>query len=84
MRKSRHAEIRAVLKTAPDGMTVNQIHSHMPLVKRGAVDRALRLMPDAYIDRWINTRGAGMWSAIWCVVNVPENCPRPVKTRRKP
>lgn len=37
-------------------------------------------MPDAYIDRW-DTSGAGAHSAVWMVVAVPENCPRPTSKR---
>jgi hypothetical protein len=43
----------------------------------------LRSMPDAYIDRW-QTRGDKKYlSAVWCVVEVPEHCPRPEKSGTK-
>ena len=33
-------------------------------------------MPDSYIDRWTGPH-RGQWAAVWCVVEVPENCPKP-------
>jgi len=33
-------------------------------------------MPDSYIDRWSGPH-RGQWAAVWCVVEVPEDCPKP-------
>lgn len=68
------ARIRALLRAAPDGMRVKEIAEALTLDPSG-VSRHLHRMPDAYIDRWVTSRGAPV--AVWTVVEVPENCPRP-------
>jgi len=41
--------------------------------------KLLENMPDVYIDRWIpkDERGGSKWRAVWCIVEVPEDCPMP-------
>jgi hypothetical protein len=58
-----------------DGMTTRQLSA---LVDSGMRDitRALKAMPDAYVDRWTGPE-RGQWAAVWCVVDVPEDCPKP-------
>jgi len=34
-------------------------------------------MADAYIDRWIRGEFQKPPEAVWCVVEVPEDCPPP-------
>lgn len=69
--------IRKLLREVDDGLTIASIsertgHSH------NVVWKALRRMPDSYVDRWIkSTKGAGRHAAVWCVVVPPEDCPRP-------
>lgn len=79
-RKCSKPQIRALLKNHPDGLTAKQIgqainrdHKHLHYT--------LHTMPDAYIDRWValNKQYNHIYSAVWCVVDVPENCPRPKK-----
>jgi hypothetical protein len=41
------------------------------------INRSLKCMPDAYIDRWFATGRNRYYSAVWCVVVPPENCPKP-------
>jgi hypothetical protein len=58
-----------------EGMTTRQLSQ---LVDSGMRDitRALKAMPDAYVDRWTGPE-RGQWAAVWCVVDVPEDCPKP-------
>ena len=86
MHKSNHHAIRMVLQKYPDGLTVVEIVERTEKERR-AIYRALLDMPDAYIDRWTSHRK--QWAAVWCVVVVPENCPKPTekpidRTRNQP
>jgi hypothetical protein len=58
-----------------EGMTTRQLSKH---VGSGMQDitRSLKAMPDAYVDRWTGPE-RGQWAAVWCVVEVPEDCPKP-------
>lgn len=77
MKKRNHADIRDVLLQHSDGLTAEAVGTILNK-PRGAVARALAAMPDAYIDRWIMLPGSrGQYSAIWCIVEVPEDCPHP-------
>ncbi len=68
--------VRAALRLAEDGMTLNEIAEKTGLPYR-AVHRAVPKMPDVYIDRWRAPDGAYPYQAVWCAVEVPENCPKP-------
>lgn len=66
--------LRLLLLTNEDGMTVNQLaktigrsHSH--------VNAVLSNTYGFYVDRW--TEAASTYASVWCVIKVPENCPRP-------
>lgn len=74
MRKSNHHNIRMLLQKYPDGMTATEIAERTEK-DRGAINRALPQMPDAYIDRWTSCKSH--WAAVWCVIVPPENCPKP-------
>jgi hypothetical protein len=74
--KSRHPEIRALLREHEDGMTVDELALILRVDMSNAVRTALKQMPDAYIDRW-RKAALGPWTAVWCVVVPPENCPKP-------
>ena len=77
MSKSKHDLVRKVLRDSEDGLTVKQIMD-LSQVHTDSLSRILQTMPDAYIDRWQGpTRG--QYSAVWCVVVPPENCPRPTR-----
>ena len=67
--------IRELLLRHSDGLTTPQIQSLIGK-SRNFVHMALRAMPDAYIDRWERT-DKGQWAAVWCVIEKPEDCPRP-------
>jgi hypothetical protein len=75
--KSKHDLVRKVLRESEDGLTAKQITEAVG-VDKDPLSRILQTMPDAYIDRWSGpTRG--QYSAVWCVVIPPENCPRPTR-----
>lgn len=74
---SRIRAVRALLRAAPDGMTVHELEQEMPRVDQSHLSRILRAMPDAYIDRWLYVEGSRWARAVWMVVVPPENCPRP-------
>jgi hypothetical protein len=79
MRKSNHERIRKILRTC-DGMTVVSISDLMG-VDQSSIRQSLKDMVDAYIDRWVS--GArGSWQAVWCVVDVPEDCPKPERKEK--
>jgi hypothetical protein len=75
--KSKHDLVRKVLRDSADGLTVKQIMD-LSQVHTDSLSRILQTMPDAYIDRWSGPT-KGQYSAVWCVVVPPENCPHPTK-----
>ena len=77
---SYNKKVREVLRSNPDGLTCAQINE---IVKapNGRILSVVKSMPDAYIDRWIYRGTQKYLSAVWCIVEVPENCPKP--TTRK-
>lgn len=79
MKKPRAPEIRDLLRNRLDGLTPAEILRNIPNISReDTIRRCLESMPDAYIDRWTKTDGGrGQYSAVWCVVVPPENCPHP-------
>jgi predicted DNA-binding transcriptional regulator AlpA len=72
--------VRAALKQSEDGLSTKEM-AEMTGISQNALYRVLDAMPDTYIDRWTFPHGIGHPTAIWCVVDVPENCPKP--SRRK-
>ena len=75
MRKSNHSIIRTLLKQHPDGLMASEIAKELNLQHR-ATTIALKSMVDTYIDRWFKLPNAPM-AAVWCVIEVPEDCPKP-------
>jgi len=75
--KSKHDLVRKVLRESEDGLTAKQITEAVG-VDKDPLSRILQTMPDAYIDRWTGP-DRGQYSAVWCVVVPPENCPHPSK-----
>ena len=60
-----------------EGLTSNQL-AVLCQSRYDSINDALRRMPDAYIKAWVKNRNQpGRYSAVWCVVVPPENCPRP-------
>ena len=80
MFRSKCHAIRAYLLTLEDGASATEIAKVIG-GERSAVLRALkRSMPDAYIDRWEKSPkgyGKSMYAAVWDVVRVPPDCPKP-------
>jgi hypothetical protein len=83
--KSTHPEVRRILREHPDGLTTKELAEKMGRELKH-LHVTLRAMPDAYIDRWVQLKPQAQWSAVWCVVDVPQDCPRPdrrwIKGRR--
>ena len=71
---SSHQRIRDYLKDS-DGLTTRQLQFRLGIEQR-TICKALKAMPDTYVDRWTGPH-RGQWAAVWCVVDVPEDCPKP-------
>lgn len=77
MSKSRHPEIRLLLRKFDDGMTARSISEYIG-ASQAVIYKSLQAMPDAYIDRWANNPGSrGQFESVWCVIVPPDNCPHP-------
>lgn len=77
MSASNHPTLRKLLRSVPDGLTAKQLSTATNLSAQ-SVRNALAKMPDVYIDRWTQPK-RGQHTAVWCAVEVPENCPKPTK-----
>lgn len=76
----RKREIRAKLRSNPDGLTVRQLlQDDTKKTSISNTHNALRAMPDTYIDRW-QAVSRSTYAAVWCAVDVPDDCPKPKKT----
>jgi len=69
-------KIRALLKKNEDGMTAREIADELS-VPTSNVYGVIRAMPDTYIDRWERLERGEPYSAYWCAVIPPEDCPHP-------
>jgi hypothetical protein len=78
MISTNHPCIRRLLHQYHDGLTSIQIAERLDR-KRDTVYRALRDMPDTYIDRWTIAKIRQPSEAVWCAVVPPEDCPKPTK-----
>ena len=78
---NRRAAVRTVLKNHPDGLSVHEINKVLGYDPNDDTTRkTLSVMPDVYIDRW--ERALSMnYRAVYCIVDVPENCPHPLKQK---
>ena len=86
MHKSNHHAIRMLLQQYHDGLTNSEIAERLEK-DASHIRIALSKMPDVYIDRWTARRK--QWTAVWCVVVPPQNCPKPTekpldRTRNQP
>jgi hypothetical protein len=79
MKYIRQQQVREALRAAPDGMTVKNLMAVVP-IDRSHTQKILKVMPDAYIDRWIKFKTT--YEAVWCVVTPPENCPKPTRSKK--
>ena len=80
--KSNHNIIRALLKQYPDGLKSSDI-SRLTGIDVRSVNKSLESVFGVYIDRWENSTYRNTLAAIWVVVDVPENCPKPNNTGRR-
>lgn len=80
--RSNHNMIRAVLQQYPDGLKSSDI-SRLTGITNRSVNKALESVFGVYIDRWEKSTYRNNLAAIWVVVDVPENCPKPEHTGRR-
>ena len=76
VKKSNQPRLRELLRQHPDGLAVLEMSERLEL-PTNSVLASLKCMPDAYIDRWFTAGRKKYYSAVWCVVVPPENCPKP-------
>jgi hypothetical protein len=71
-------KIRSLLQQYEDGLSQLNISQYLNMNYTNT-KQVLQNMPDTYIDRWVERteRGRGKWSAIWCIVTPPPDCPQP-------
>jgi hypothetical protein len=71
--------IRRALRKTEDGMTIRELEGVTGRAY-AVLSNIIRQMPDVYIDRWQQPlkRGGG-YAAVYVLVKVPENCPKPQK-----
>lgn len=80
--KSNHNLIRDVLQQHPDGLKSSDI-AKLTKINNRSVNKALESVFGVYIDRWEKSEYRNNLAAIWVVVDVPENCPKPDNTGRR-
>ena len=80
--KSNHNIIRDTLKQHPDGLKSSDI-SRLTGIDNRSVNKSLESVFGVYVDRWEKSTHRNTLAAIWVVVDVPENCPRPENTGRR-
>ena len=79
---SNHNIIRDLLKQHPDGLKSSEIATLIGVSAR-SVNKSLESVFGVYIDRWEKSTHRNTLAAIWVVVDVPENCPKPENTGRR-
>jgi hypothetical protein len=80
--KSNHNIIRDLLKRHPDGLKSSDIAKFTGIEVR-SVNKSLESVFGVYIDRWELATYRNTLAAIWVVVDVPENCPKPNNTGKR-
>ena len=80
--KSNHNIIRDLLKRHPDGLKASDIAKFTGIDVR-SVNKSLESVFGVYIDRWEKSTYRNTLAAIWVVVDVPDNCPKPENTGRR-
>jgi glycosyltransferase A (GT-A) superfamily protein (DUF2064 family) len=64
-----------MLKSHEDGLTRQELSDALGIHITN-VKRAIKAMPDAYVDRWVRGK-RNAFQKVYCVVKVPEDCPHP-------
>ncbi len=72
----RQQRIRELLREQQDGLTAMNLSRLLGLGDK-ITKETLEAMPDAYIDRWVDSPSRHKYEPVWCVVVPPDNCPRP-------
>jgi hypothetical protein len=80
--KSNHNTIRDLLRQYPDGLKASEIATITGISNR-SINKSLESVFGVYIDRWEKSTYRNTLAAIWVVVDVPENCPKPENTGRR-
>lgn len=80
---SAHNKIRSVMTQHPDGLSTSMLADLIPKANRDSLRQALQQMPDAYIDRWCKGGAREPLHAVWVVVRVPDDCPKPDREKLK-
>jgi hypothetical protein len=80
--KSNHNIIRELLKRHPDGLKASDI-ANITGIDFRSVNKSLESVFGVYIDRWEKATYRNTLAAIWVVVDVPANCPKPENTGRR-
>ena len=80
--RSNHSTIRELLKRHPDGLKSSDISKFTGIDNR-SVNKSLESVFGVYIDRWEKSTYRNTLAAVWVVVNVPENCPKPENIGRR-
>ena len=80
--KSNHNAIRELLKRHPDGLKSSDIAKFTGIDNR-SVNKSLESIFGVYVDRWEKSTYRNTLAAVWAVVDVPENCPKPENTGRR-
>ena len=80
--KSNHNTIRELLKRHPDGLKSSDISKFIGIDNR-SVNKSLESIFGVYVDRWEKSTYRNTLAAVWAVVDVPENCPKPENTGRR-
>jgi hypothetical protein len=57
--------------------------SRLTGIDKRVVNKALESVFGVYVDRWEKSTHRNTLAAIWVVVDVPENCPKPENTGRR-
>jgi hypothetical protein len=70
--------LREILHKNEDGLTVSELVNSTGVEER-QLRRTLEAMDDVYIDRWYVAGYQKPAQAVYCIVKVPDDCPRPAK-----
>jgi len=70
--------LRKILLDFIDGVTINDLIV-MTGLDGSNLRRALADMDDVYIDRWLASQYQKPAQAVYCIVKIPEDCPKPAK-----
>ena len=80
--RSNHNIIRELLKRHPDGLKSSDIAKFTGIDVR-SVNKSLESVFGVYVDRWEKSTFRNTLAAVWVVVDVPVNCPKPENMGRR-